>query len=248
MYELALLPSLSVTSFPLPLPYRCCTCCHNLSWATQEEEPGHHLQRNRRPRRRQQDRKYTRSFIHIPTLFLIVSLSLSLSQSSSPTFYLFYFYFILFSISTFSVLSLIVTFIRNYNYWKSFSLLIMIDTEVSYHRCYLHSLVIYVLMVATCGQTTFISSIYFFISYFLSLSFSFSLCLFLYLSPSLCLSFSLSLSLSLSCSLISFLSMQIELELKVDESIYGGLQILVGDKFLDLSVRNRLAAFDNIFS
>ena len=42
--------------------------------------------------------------------------------------------------------------------------------------------------------------------------------------------------------------MQIELELKVDESIYGGLQILVGDKFLDLSVRNRLAAFDNIFS
>ena len=202
MYELALLPSLSVTSFPLPLPYRCCTCCHNLSWATQEEEPGHHLQRNRRPRRRQQDRKYTRSFIHIPTLFLIVSLSLSLNL---PHQHSICFIFILFSISTFSVLSLIVTFIRNYNYWKSFSLLILIDTEVSYHRCYLHSLVIYVLMVATCGQTTSISSIYFFISYFLSLSFSFSLCLFLYLSPSLCLSFSLSLSLSLFLVLL-FLS------------------------------------------
>jgi F0F1-type ATP synthase delta subunit len=38
------------------------------------------------------------------------------------------------------------------------------------------------------------------------------------------------------------------LELKVDESILGGLQILVGDKFLDLSVRNRLAAYEQIFS
>ena len=33
----------------------------------------------------------------------------------------------------------------------------------------------------------------------------------------------------------------VEVELKVDPSIVGGLQILVGDKFLDLSVNSRIA-------
>jgi F-type H+-transporting ATPase subunit O len=33
----------------------------------------------------------------------------------------------------------------------------------------------------------------------------------------------------------------VEVELKVDPSIVGGLQIMVGDKFLDLSVHSRIA-------
>jgi hypothetical protein len=36
-------------------------------------------------------------------------------------------------------------------------------------------------------------------------------------------------------------SLQVEVETQVDESILGGLQVMVGDRFLDLSVASRVA-------
>ena len=34
---------------------------------------------------------------------------------------------------------------------------------------------------------------------------------------------------------------EVEVETKVDPSILGGLQVMIGDKFLDLSARSRIA-------